>query len=214
MAVAERKEREKERRTWFLELGTKNSRIIWGRGGRNHSAAWYRGAHTCPKWRGGRHIVLYGRISYFFYRFPLLIGGPGESVISFDSINSSWYLLVYFWRVLADMLTKFETKSARVKGKEKDHGPFLSVSCMLAQWYFIHYNSFKFCDRSSCDLFSSQSTRRLHISQLHRVISLLRSLLTWSRDVKLVQEFQFPVVHVFIYKLNSLHYTIFQWYRP
>lgn len=118
-------ERERGRATdMILELGTKLP-IIWGRGGRNYCATWNRGAHTCPKWRGGRHIVFCGRILYFFYRFSLHIGGPSESVITFDSLISTWYLLVYFWGVLAAMLTKFETKSARVKGKGKEPWSFL-----------------------------------------------------------------------------------------
>ena len=113
-------ERERGRATdMILELGTKYE-LFGGGEVEFYCVAWYRGAYTCPKWRGGRHIVFRGRILNFFYRFSLHIGGPRESHITFDSKISSCYLLLYFWGVLAAMLTKFETKSARVKGKGKE----------------------------------------------------------------------------------------------
>jgi len=120
----------------ILELGTK-LQIVWGRGSRNYCVAWNRGSHTCLKWRGGRHIVFHGRILNFFYRFSLHIGRPSESVITFNSIISSWYLLVYIWGVLAVMLTKFETKSARVKGMGKERWFFL-IRSMHAFTIVLH----------------------------------------------------------------------------
>ena len=52
--------------------------FIWGRGGRSHHTAPSRGAHTCPKWRGDRHIVLSGRIFYFSTDFHCMLAVLAE----------------------------------------------------------------------------------------------------------------------------------------
>lgn len=99
----------------------------------------YRGFYTCLKWRGGRHIdFLYIRPFFLqFYRLLLKQHSYKNATNRYKSLYRG--LSPYQDWFISKMLTKFETKSARVKGWFM----FFYLSFSWASFWLSFVNIFK-----------------------------------------------------------------------